>query len=58
MFGFTAGRAYVVNARIAQRVGVFLTVPMLSKKHVQAPRLPLHPVDSWRNGQGPRLQTA
>jgi len=43
MFGFTVGRASVVNVWIAQRVGVFLTVPMLSKKHLQAPRPPLHP---------------
>jgi hypothetical protein len=58
MFGFTAGRASVVNVWTAQQVGVFLTVPMLSKKHLQAPQPPLHPVDSWRNGQGPQQLTA
>jgi hypothetical protein len=58
MSGFTAGRPTCQSARIAQQVGVFLTVPMLSRKHVQASRLPLHPVDSCRNGQGPRLQAA
>ena len=45
MFSFTAGKASTVdrwNEWIAYGVGVSLTLSMLSKKHLKAPRPPLH----------------